>query len=469
MAEFPQPAHTRDASDADRQFERLIHDLPYVVFRYQVDHGFEFISDAVERLTGYTPKEFYEDVDLVAKLTHPDDTQMLRDLVELRASKSTRLRWMHKDGTLRWAEVTSSPHKNAAGEIDGFEGSARDITLRVEAERRVEEGANMLRAVLSAASDPVFITDPAGVLLACNEAFAALYDASTEKIVGTSVYDQWEPGLKVRRLSEIEKAIRTRERVRFDDETARGRYFDVAIEPILNDLGEVNQLAFFTRDITARKQAEEALRTSEERYRILYQDNPTMYLTVDPDGTVCSVNQFGAEQLGFTPDELIGQSVLGMFHDDDKGEVERQLEACVATPGEVANWESRKVRKDGQVIWVRETARATRDTNGDAIVLIVCEDIKEWRRMEEELQAAREDIESKVEETLEETSPYDLTFRQLTVLHLVAQGKSDREIGLALGISPLTVNTHVSRALKKMGASSRTEAGVRALREGLIR
>ena len=107
--------------------------------------------------------------------------------------------------------------------------------------------------------------------------------------------------------------------------------------------------------------------------------------------------------------------------------------------------------------------------DGELIVLIVCEDITERRRTEEALQAAREELESRVEMALAHTNPYDLTFRQLTVLHLVAQGKSDREIGLALGISPLTVNTHVSRALKKMGASSRTEAGVRALREGLIR
>lgn len=468
MAEFLQPSHTTGRSDDDSQFERLINDLPYVVFRYRANHGFEFISDAVERLTGYTPKEFYEDDELVAKLTHPDDTPMLRALVGLTAGTSTRVRWMHKDGTPRWAEVISSPHLNEAGKIDGFEGSARDITLRVRGERRVEEGADMLRAILSAARDPVFITDPAGALLACNDAFARIYNTTTDKIVGTSVYDLWEPELKERRRLKIETAIHTRERVRFDEETSRGRFFDVVIEPVMNHPG-VNQLAFFLRDITARKTAEKALRTSEERYRILYQDNPTMYFTVDPDGTVCSVNQFGAEQLGFTPDELIGRSVLNVFHKDDREDAKQQLKARVAAPGEVANWEIRKVRKDGQVIWVKETARATRDANGDPIVLIVCEDITDIRRMEEELQAAREDIESRVEETLEQKHLYDLTFRQLTVLHLVAQGKSDREIGMALGISPLTVNTHVSRALKKMGASSRTEAGVRALREGLIR
>lgn len=63
---------------------------------------------------------------------------------------------------------------------------------------------------------------------------------------------------------------------------------------------------------------------------------------------------------------------------------------------------------------------------------------------------------------------YGLTFREFTVLHHVAAGRSDKEIGLELGISPLTVGKHVANILSKMEAVSRTEAGVRAEREGLL-
>ena len=64
--------------------------------------------------------------------------------------------------------------------------------------------------------------------------------------------------------------------------------------------------------------------------------------------------------------------------------------------------------------------------------------------------------------------PYGLTFRELTVLHLVVTGKSDKEIATVLGISTLTASKHLGNILRKMGAASRTEAGVRALREGLL-
>ena len=126
------------------------------------------------------------------------------------------------------------------------------------------------------------------------------------------------------------------------------------------------------------------------------------------------------------------------------------------------------MRKDGTVIWVREIARATQDVNGDPIVLIVCEDVTEIRRIEEQLAHNREELERKVESKLNGKGAYGLTFRELTVLHLVAGGKPDKEIALILGISPLTANKHVTNILAKMEASSRAEASARAVRERIL-
>ena len=63
---------------------------------------------------------------------------------------------------------------------------------------------------------------------------------------------------------------------------------------------------------------------------------------------------------------------------------------------------------------------------------------------------------------------YGLTFRQLTILQLVAAGHADKEIANVLGISTPTVSKHVANILHKMGAPSRTQAGVRGVKEGLL-
>jgi DNA-binding NarL/FixJ family response regulator len=69
---------------------------------------------------------------------------------------------------------------------------------------------------------------------------------------------------------------------------------------------------------------------------------------------------------------------------------------------------------------------------------------------------------------MEAAARHKLTFRELTVLYLIAVGMADKEIALRLSISPRTASKHVENILNKMNATSRTEAGVRAIKEGLV-
>jgi PAS domain S-box-containing protein len=140
--------------------------------------------------------------------------------------------------------------------------------------------------------------------------------------------------------------------------------------------------------IDERHRVEEALRRSEERWRTVFDNNPTMYFIVDADGTVRSVNPFGAEKLGYTVDELIGQPVLNVFYPPDRDGVRQNVGACLADVGKSLTWEFRKVRKDGRVIWVRETARAMRTADNETLLLVACEDITEQKHAEEELRRA---------------------------------------------------------------------------------
>jgi PAS domain S-box-containing protein len=144
-------------------------------------------------------------------------------------------------------------------------------------------------------------------------------------------------------------------------------------------------------DITANKQAEEALRRSEEQWRDVFENNPTMYFMVDAAGKVMAVNQFGAEQLGYTANQLVGKPVLNVFCESDREAVQRNFALCLKELGRARNWEARKVRRDGEVLWVRETAKAVPRLNGP-IVLIACEDITEKKRAEEALNKAQADL-----------------------------------------------------------------------------
>ena len=75
--------------------------------------------------------------------------------------------------------------------------------------------------------------------------------------------------------------------------------------------------------------------------------------------------------------------MLGLFQKDDKEAVAASLSECLTTPDDHENWEFRKVRKDGSIMWVRETARVGQSSTGEPVVLVTCEDITERKQAEE--------------------------------------------------------------------------------------
>jgi PAS domain S-box-containing protein len=133
--------------------------------------------------------------------------------------------------------------------------------------------------------------------------------------------------------------------------------------------------------LSQQKRAEEALRESEERWRAVFENNPTMYFMLDTAGTIVDVNPFGAEKLGYTVDELVGHPVLSVFNEADQDAAQKGLAACFEHLGQTMVWELRKRRKDGTMLWVRETARAMLIKHRP-VALIVCEDVSERMRAE---------------------------------------------------------------------------------------
>jgi diguanylate cyclase (GGDEF)-like protein/PAS domain S-box-containing protein len=148
--------------------------------------------------------------------------------------------------------------------------------------------------------------------------------------------------------------------------------------------GEAISTRGIFRDITETIKAKDALRTSEARYQALYENAPDIYSTISATGEFLSINQIGASLLGYKPSELIRESAAKVIHPEDQQAVfayiEKQFRNFTPDPG----IEYRKVRKDGTVLWVHQ--RVTLDPlMGEPRLLVVCRDITEKRKLEEQL------------------------------------------------------------------------------------
>lgn len=142
-------------------------------------------------------------------------------------------------------------------------------------------------------------------------------------------------------------------------------------------------------DISEAKRTEAALLASEEQYRALYNETPSMFFTLDTEGIITSTNDFVEKTMGYSKRQLQGQPFFNHFHEDDKETAQRRFNICKQTSGQVYNWNLRKIRQDGSPIWVEEFARSVIGPDGKINVLVVSQDITERVQLEESLKFAQ--------------------------------------------------------------------------------
>ncbi|MCH8994398.1 MAG: PAS domain S-box protein, partial [Chloroflexi bacterium] len=221
------------------------------------------------------------------------------------------------------------------------------------------------------------------------------------------------------------------------------------------------------RDVTERTKAEAALRESESRFSTAFHDNPVpVAITRARDGKLIDVNDAFLSITGYRRAELIGRTLIELGVLIELGPREAVAKA-ILEQGTIRDIPAQIKTKTGALLDVLGTVTQI-EIEGEPCFLIAAVDITERKRLAEELEKIHDDLESKLERRMEGDNPYKLTFREFTVLHLIAAGKADKQIANDLGISIYTVHRHVSKILAKMESPSRTEAGTRALREGLL-
>lgn len=132
----------------------------------------------------------------------------------------------------------------------------------------------------------------------------------------------------------------------------------------------------------------DALKKREAQYIDLYDNAPDMFFSVEPDGTIMSVNKFGAEYLGYSKKELTGKPVWVVVYKDDLPKVRKKILEIINKKVERSELDFRKVRKDGSVINVHERTQLVFNDKGKIHEMrIICRDITDRKLAQEELKA----------------------------------------------------------------------------------
>ncbi|GJE09489.1 hybrid sensor histidine kinase/response regulator [Methylobacterium longum] len=242
----------------------------------------------------------------------------------------------------------------------------------------------------------IYMLDPTGIVVSWNPGAERFKGYTEAEIIGQHfsrfyTEEDRQTGLPKRALATAANEGRFEQegwRVRKD---GTRMWAHVVIDPIRDPSGTLIGFAKITRDISAQKAAREALRQSEERFRLLVQ-GVTDYaiFMLDPDGVVTNWNSGAARIKGYTEAEIVGQHFSRFYTEEDRaaGVPARALETAKREGRfEAEGW---RVRKDGTRFWASVVIDAIRDDTGRLIGLAkVTRDITERRSGQEALEKAR--------------------------------------------------------------------------------
>lgn len=145
-------------------------------------------------------------------------------------------------------------------------------------------------------------------------------------------------------------------------------------------------------------ETENKLIESEQRYYHLFDNAPDMYFSVNQDGIVLNVNEFGAKHLGYTKEELIGNSVWAVVYEEDLERIKKQVSLIFKERIIHSELEFRKITKGGKILWVQERVQLLCDSyNNPRELLIMCRDITEDIKAKEDLALNEERLRLAIE------------------------------------------------------------------------
>jgi PAS domain S-box-containing protein len=345
-------------------------------------------SDETYRIFEYAPSA-KPTLDLVFERIHPDDKARVRQILA-EASKCKGFDYEHRllmpDGRIKWLHVRADAVEDSSGNVE-FIGAVTDFTdrknIEEESARRIERE---LRDVINTIPAIVWSALPDGSRDFVNQRWQEFTGLPMEAAMGWKWESTIHPSDIDRYRADTRAIIASREAGEIEARVRRAdgeyRWWIVRVVPRRDEHGNIIKWYCTGLEIEDRKRAEQALRKSEQRWRHIFENNPIMYFMMAADGTVQAVNPIGAEQLGYTVDELLGQSVFKVFYEPDREAAKENFARSLNDLDCSHLWELRKVRKDGAILWVQEMARAV-IIDQERVVFIACQDITQRKIAEE--------------------------------------------------------------------------------------
>ena len=370
-------------------------------FKYIFDHS--LVGKSITRVDGTLTvnKAFcdmlgYSQEELVNQrwqdITHPEDIEGSNRVVQLllageKDSVRFTKRYLHKNGSTIWADVSISLRRDQEGKPLYFMTALMDITERKQTEMQLADTLEFNEHILTSAPIGIFTYKLSGECLSANAAAAQMVGATVDQLKNQNFreLESWkQSGL----YDLAEQAIASRQLVAADVHviTTFGKNAWYRAQFVTFKSGGDDILLMIFNDITERKQAEAALAASERRFRTWIEHASDIVTVTDASGFIQYESPSIKRLLGYEPEELLGKNPFEFVHPEDQERVVAAFVENMQDPNASISAEYRFQHKDGSWRFLEAIGHVFVDEYDEVVGLIHSRDITDRKLVEQSLQ-----------------------------------------------------------------------------------
>ncbi|KAF0154257.1 MAG: PAS/PAC sensor-containing diguanylate cyclase/phosphodiesterase [Syntrophaceae bacterium] len=308
--------------ESEEKFHVLADSTPTAVMLYQ-DDRYIYVNRAAEIISGYSAEELIGMV--FWNVVHPDYKLLMQEHGRKRqqgeaTTNRHELKIITKDGTEKWVDLTGASTMiggRPAGII-----SVADIAGRKQMEEDLRRSEEKYRTILENIEDGYAEIDLRGNFIFFNAALCKIQGYPKDELINLNYRQLLDEENAKKMFQEYNKVYTTGESEKNVEceIIAKGgirKSIESSITPIKDPVGRIIAFRGILRDVTERRQAEEALRQSEERYRTIMEEMDNGYFEVDLAGNYIFVNDAISRLLGYPKEELLGKTFRDQVKTED--------------------------------------------------------------------------------------------------------------------------------------------------------
>lgn len=301
--------------ESRRAMETLLSNLPGMAYRClnDADWTMKFVSDGCKALTGYDAVDLLDNRQIAyAEIMHPDDVQWVADAVRERVENDQPFEFEYRiidaSGVERWVWERGRLVRDSNEYQGTLEGFICDISERKRTERALRGSESKYRSIFDRSPEMVVLLNTDGYLLDVNDMAEGLFGYDKSEFIGSHFTDLriWSEKTKHRAIDIFERRRLEDDIAPYEIELIRkdGQLLTCRVHAAVlkNDAGEITEILLMVSDVTEQRRAEQVLRDSEEKFRIVAEQSPEMII-IYRGGRIVYANAPCEQVMGYSKEE----------------------------------------------------------------------------------------------------------------------------------------------------------------------